>query len=896
MHGGFTMPEQAASPWQFCPLPPHRMAPQDDDGLQEKELFQQFLPRKPNTHAPSIPMKKSALLLPALGFCLPALQAEVIATSTFANAASTDGWTAVTNSVLTSGQADAAFVSTPVLKIASASGAPAGNNSRASLSFPAATLDATDEYLEVKFQLRVATSYASSADRRFQACFWDSSTSDGYLAYVRAAGTSLTSQFVKQLNVPATGVMNSGGTMIAATGDTTQPLGSSQTVVHQISYRLLRTATGLELKFTGTDDTAVTRVLTGADASPLSVFDRLDLTYWGSTVNFHIDNVEVSSGIYVPPPPDGVWDGEGTDEKWSTPGNWVGDTVPAAGAGLVFGPAVSEVGVNDFPAATAFNNLIFANGAVNYDLAGNPITLTGKMENSSPLGQALRVPVILGGNLALEAAAGDLYLDGAISGDHGLVKGGTRLALLTGANTFTGPITINQGRLELQGDQSGVTGGFSVNNTVACAFGILPDTVAAVAAGKEIVVGTTPAGTAAATLDVGGSLANAGELKGLRGSTINVTGTFAQSGPARLEAVGGYAATLKVLTGGSFVFSGTDTFKLNSAPSNFAAAQVQVDAGVFTTGRGFANATAVTASTTAGIVLQNQGTLKFSADVPDLLTAVVANSAIFQMGAGGGRVETDGHAVVLNLPVSGTGSLTKAGTGTFTTTAVNSYTGDTIVEAGTLSLAGPNLADASAVTVATGAILNLSFAGSDSVAGLQLGDTVLAPGTYSPVTHPAFLTGTGSIRVANPDPFTDWINAFATLVNAADKEKSADPDNDGLPNIVEFALDGNPASGTASGKVMTKVEAGHLTLTLPVLAGATFSGTGPMTAEANGYSYRIDGGTSLSGFTAGVEEVTALSPGMPALSAGWVYRSFRLTAVTSAEPKGFLRADITQVF
>ncbi len=840
-------------------------------------------------------MKKNALLLLVPAFCLPSLQAEIIATSTFSNAADTEGWSAVTNTTITSGQADAAFITTPVLRAATVAGAPAGNNTRASLSFPAVTLDETDEYVEVKFQLRVASSYASSADRRFQACLWDSTVSDGYLAYFRAAGTGLTSQFVKQANVPATGLMNGGGTTIPATGDTTQPLGSSQTVVHDITYRLLKTETGVEMRFTGTDDTAVLRTITGSDATaPFQVFDRLDLSFWGNTVNFHIDNVEVSTGIYVPPPPDGVWAGEGADSNWSTAENWTGAAVPTAGAGLVFGPAVSELGVNDLPAGTAFNNLTFADGAVFYDLTGNPITLTGKITNGAPLGQALALPIILGGNLALEATAGDLYLDGVISGDHGLVKGGTKLALLSAENTFSGPVLVNQGRVEWEGDHSGADGGFSINNTVASSAGVLADATVSVASGKEITVGTTSSGTAPAVLDVNGTLTNAGELMSLRGSTINVLGTFTQTGPARLEGVGGYGAKMNVFFGGNFVFAGSESFKLNTAPGNAATAVIQVDGGTLTTNQGFTNATAASTAVNSGILLTGGGTLKFSADVADLLTSASAGTTAFRMGAGGGIVDTNGFSATLNLPASGEGSLTKTGAGTFTTTGANAYTGDTIVAAGTLSLGAAGLADASAVIVEEGAMLDLGFGGSDRVGTLTLGEDTLPPGTYSAATHPAFLSGGGSILVASPDPYTDWIDSFTALTEPADKEKSADPDGDGLDNLTEFALAGDPADGRSTGKVAMTLADGHLTLTLPVLEDAAFTGSGPMTATVQGYIYRIEGGSDLTGFDAGIEEITPLTADMPPAGDGWSYRSFRLGTPVSGAAKGFLRADVDE--
>ena len=94
--------------------------------------------------------------------------------------------------------------------------------------------------------------------------------------------------------------------------------------------------------------------------------------------------------------------------------------------------------------------------------------------------------------------------------------------------------------------------------------------------------------------------------------------------------------------------------------------------------------------------------------------------------------------------VSGTGTLTKSGSGTVTLTGINTYTGTTTVSAGTLAIGNDssNISDSSAVTVSSGATLDLnnfdeiiaSLAGAGSVTlGLGSGGTLTLSGanTYS---------------------------------------------------------------------------------------------------------------------------------------------------------------------
>lgn len=160
----------------------------------------------------------------------------------------------------------------------------------------------------------------------------------------------------------------------------------------------------------------------------------------------------------------------------------------------------------------------------------------------------------------------------------------------------------------------------------------------------------------------------------------------------------------------------------------------------------------------------------------------------------------------------------------------------------------------------------------------------------------------GSVRVtaAADDPFTTWISGFDfTGMAGPDLTPSGDPDNDGRNNLIEFALDGNPASAAGSDKKRARIEeiAGNpaLVLTVPVRAGALFGGSPAKTAVIDQVAYRIEGSSDLSLFDREVIEVPADPAGMPALTAGWNYHAFRLAGTPGGGPgetSGFLRVRV----
>ena len=92
-----------------------------------------------------------------------------------------------------------------------------------------------------------------------------------------------------------------------------------------------------------------------------------------------------------------------------------------------------------------------------------------------------------------------------------------------------------------------------------------------------------------------------------------------------------------------------------------------------------------------------------------------------------------------------------------------------------------------------------------------------------------------------------------------------DPNGDGKPNIHHLALNTDPlGDGSYEGKLISALheQTGeqYLTLTLPVLDGAIFSGSDALSATVDGVVYVIGGSTSLEAMWS--EEIEEVAPAL----------------------------------
>ncbi|BDU21916.1 hypothetical protein DYGSA30_33730 [Dyella sp. GSA-30] len=266
---------------------------------------------------------------------------------------------------------------------------------------------------------------------------------------------------------------------------------------------------------------------------------------------------------------------------------------------------------------------------------------------------------------------------GAISGSGDLTKQGAGTLTLSGANTYSGGTTISAGAL--QGDTTSIQG-----NVVDNASLILNQATNGTLAGAISGSGSlTKQGAGTVTLTgantySGGTTISAGALQG---DTTSIQGNVVDNASLIFDqaANGTFAG---VISGtGNLTKDGTGTLTLSGANT-------------------YSGGTTIDAGALQGNTTSIQGNVVDNA------------SLIFDQTANGT------YAGV----ISGTGDVTKQGSGTLTLSGANTYTGSTGIDAGTLALgAGSSLAASSGINLAAGATFDVSAAGNQTIGVLNGG-------------------------------------------------------------------------------------------------------------------------------------------------------------------------------
>lgn len=144
------------------------------------------------------------------------------------------------------------------------------------------------------------------------------------------------------------------------------------------------------------------------------------------------------------------------------------------------------------------------------------------------------------------------------------------------------------------------------------------------------------------------------------------------------------------------------------------------------------------------------------------------------MSTGGGTFDTNGYDLTVNKAIGGSGGLSKTGTGILTLSGANSYTGGTIVNEGTLSLAaGASLSSQGGLAVNGGVFAlngnNVSVGLLQGTGGtISLGASTLTVTQTVDTTLASVLTGSGGLSLAGPGTLNlTGINTYTGLTTVS---------------------------------------------------------------------------------------------------------------------------------
>lgn len=373
-----------------------------------------------------------------------------------------------------------------------------------------------------------------------------------------------------------------------------------------------------------------------------------------------------------------TWSGGGGDDNWSTSGNW--NSLPDTDGtdGLLFGGETRLAPVNDFAAGAEFTRILFQAGAGEFVLSGNAIALNtfNGIINESTVEQTVDLDIeILSASIALYPNAGDLTINGKLSGTGAVTTNAAHWLSLNGENTHSGGTVLAAGgHLRLGHAKATGTGLFTVTGTdLEFATGI--GTFYAGTFGGSAAVTLTDTNGQAVFLEINGigAASKGGAISGLGGLIINMGAGGKQT-----------LTTANTYTGGTIIESGT--LELGSGGGNISSSgALTINGGALEIQRSNSSKTVTVSSLngTGGEIIGNTGTA----------------ASIFRVNTTGndswdGSFK-DGNATLV-FDKQGSGSLTLGGS--------SFHTGATTVTAGKLIINGA-LTNTASVTVANGATL-----------------------------------------------------------------------------------------------------------------------------------------------------------------------------------------------
>ena len=509
----------------------------------------------------------------------------------------------------------------------------------------------------------------------------------------------------------------------------------------------------------------------------------------------------------------------------------------SAAAGLVAGMPVHGTGIAP---GTVINSV--SGAAITLSKAAVATTAGGSFAFGSTSSLAPSVGAAGATVLTVSAAeAANLVVGASVSG-----VGIAALTTITAVDTATGVVTINNALTSNVAGQNITFGGATAVNSFNTYAG------ATIVSGGMLRLGNLgalPAGTALSVLSGGTLDINADT------TVASLAGDSATSGGLITNSSTTTTVTLKVGDANSTSFGGAITNNVGSTLN-----LLKQGAGTLTFGG--PNSYTGTTTISAGVLQVGTGSTTGS-----LGTGGVTNNASL--------VFNRSNAATVANAISGTGSVTQSGSGNLTLSGANSYSGDTLVSAGTLTAVTGALAGTSGITVSAAATL--------AAVDLKSGATL----TLSDATSTAEFTGATLTvgAVSNVSTTTTGLkfSASSGTITLASLSGAGKTTFSSAATITTGGISAGTVSVT--GVLNSAISAGTVTagsLTSSSITGGTNTITGAATVTAiSGGTTSIAGAANITTLTTGTVNLTGTTATVTNVNGGTLtLASTALTATT----------------
>jgi fibronectin-binding autotransporter adhesin len=483
-------------------------------------------------------------------------------------------------------------------------------------------------------------------------------------------------------------------------------------------------------------------------------------------------------------PANAVWSGAGDvagvtnpNDDWSNGKNWVGGVAPVAGDAIIFGSnAVEKSSNNDLAANTLFSNITFQENG--FTVAGNAIDLQSGVTNSSGYSVLDVALKLTAAQTITDDSGASLNLAGAID------NGGFLLSIdATGDIIFDGSSISGAGGLDVYGGAK-----FYLDDTA-----------------KDSYTGTTTVGICTMYLD------------GLEGNAVIGTLSIGNNQGSNESDVVRMVASNQIPSSSDVNIGWSGLLDLDGFTDTIGT--LNMNGGNITTGTGLltlaGNVTTPIGSTYTALVTGN--------------ISLGSGSAPITFTIGSGSANNQLH-LEANLSGGSGVEFIKAGAGQMVLDGDNTYSGQTLVSAGSLAAASSDaLGDSAGATVSSGAALIYQDPNADNSLTFANVPLTLNGGTLQANGNSPLLEVPGSLTLTGADTIEVGTGIIMNMTGVVSGSGS-------LAKIWAGSLDLNSANSYSGGTTATNGVLALGTATALGSGSVKVGSTGTLELE-NGLSY-----------------------------------------------------------